>query len=55
MNDETNIVDRLTRIETRLAKFMEAFGLNPYTGKIDHTREKQFNLPKPKEKQDERR
>jgi len=55
MNEETNIVDRLTRIETRLAKFMEAFGLNPYTGKIDHTREKQFNLPKPKEKQDERR
>ena len=55
MNDETNILDRLTRIETRLAKFMEAFGLNPYTGKIDHTREKQFNLPKPKEKQDERR
>jgi hypothetical protein len=55
MNDETNIIDRLTRIETRLAKFMEAFGLNPYTGKIDHTREKQFNLPKPKEKQDERK
>lgn len=55
MNEETNILDRLTRIETRLAKFMEAFGLNPYTGKIDHTREKQFNLPKPKEKQDERR
>jgi hypothetical protein len=55
MNEETNIVDRLTRIETRLAKFMEAFGLNPYTGKIDHTREKQFNLPKPKEKQDERK
>lgn len=55
MNEETNIVDRLTRIETRLAKFMEAFGLNPYTGKIDPTREKQFNLPKPKEKQDERR
>ena len=55
MNDETIIIDRLTRIETRLAKFMEAFGLNPYTGKIDHTREKQFNLPKPKEKQDERR
>ena len=55
MNDETNIIDRLTRIETRLAKFMEAFGLNPYTGKIDHTREKQFNLPKPREKQDERK
>ena len=55
MNEETNIVDRLTRIETRLAKFMEAFGLNPYTGKIDHTREKQFTLPKTKEKQDERK
>ena len=53
MNEETNILDRLTRIETRLAKFMEAFGLNPYTGKIDHTREKQFNLPQ--EKQDERK
>jgi hypothetical protein len=52
MNEETNIVDRLTRIETRLAKFMEAFGLNPYTGKIDPTRQKQFNLPK--EKQHER-
>lgn len=55
MSEETNILDRLTRIETRLAKFMEAFGLNPYTGKIDHTREKQFNLPKSKEQQDERR
>jgi hypothetical protein len=55
MNEESNIVDRLTRIETRLAKFMEAFGLNPYTGKIDHTRTKQFNLPKQKEKQDERK
>jgi hypothetical protein len=53
MSEESNILDRLTRIETRLAKFMEAFGLNPYTGKIDHTREKQFNLPK--EKQNERK
>ena len=53
MTEETNIVERLTRIETRLAKFMEAFGLNPYTGKIDPTRAKQFNLPK--EKQDERK
>ena len=55
MNEESNIIDRLTRIETRLAKFMEAFGLNPYTGKIDPTRTKQFNLPKQKEKQDERK
>jgi hypothetical protein len=55
MNEETNIIERLTRIETRLAKFMEAFGLNPYTGKIDPTRTKQFNLPKQKEKQDERK
>lgn len=55
MNEESNIVERLTRIETRLAKFMEAFGLNPYTGKIDPTRTKQFNLPKQKEKQDERK
>ena len=51
MKEETNILDRLTRIETRLAKFMEAFGLNPYTGKTDPLRAKQFNLPK--EPQDE--
>ena len=55
MTDEHNIIERLTRIETRLAKFMEAFGLNPYTGKIDYTRQRQFTLPKQKEKQDERR
>jgi hypothetical protein len=53
MNEESNIIERLTRIETRLAKFMEAFGLNPYTGKIDYTRQKQFHLPK--EKQNERK
>lgn len=41
-----DINDRLVRMETRMSKFMEAFGIDPTTGKMSRHVDRQLYIPK---------
>lgn len=38
--------ERLIRMETRMSKFMEAFGIDPTTGKFSRHVDRQLYVPK---------